>query len=143
MRLHLFCQSYDNAVQLYIFSKAVMLTHMTDENVGIFKEEDVVSLWDGCDENMSCLRLLHHHVLAHTIGVNITAFGRKLTLFRAIPLSRFSLKMSRLFQVGKMPSVRSVQRQVELRRLDNQLPVLGKANSLCKIVILCVLPVLT
>ena len=39
-----------------------------------------------------------------------------------------------------MRSMRSVQRQVELRQLDNQLPVLGKANSLCKIVkILCVL----
>ena len=30
--------------------------------------------------------------------------------------------------------MRSVQRQVELRRLGNQLPVHGKANSLCKIV---------
>ena len=33
-----------------------------------------------------------------------------------------------------MRSMRSAQRQVELRRLGNQLPVLGKANSLCKIV---------
>ena len=33
--------------------------------------------------------------------------------------------------------IRSVQCQVELRPLGNQLPVLGKANSLCKIV--CVL----
>ena len=33
-----------------------------------------------------------------------------------------------------MRSMRSFQRQVELRRLGNQLPVLGKANSLCKIV---------
>ena len=33
-----------------------------------------------------------------------------------------------------MRSVRSAQRQVELRRLGNQLPVLGKGNSLCKIV---------
>ena len=32
----------------------------------------------------------------------------------------------------------SVQRKVELRRLGNQLPVLGKADSLCKIVKLCV-----
>ena len=40
-----------------------------------------------------------------------------------------------------MRSMRSAQRQVELRRLDNQLPVLGKANSLRKIVkMLCVLP---
>ena len=33
------------------------------------------------------------------ICVNITAFGRKLTLFSAIPLSRFSLKMFRIFCV--------------------------------------------
>ena len=40
-----------------------------------------------------------------------------------------------------MRSMRSAQRQVELRRLSNQLPVLGKANSLCKIVkMLHVLP---
>ena len=32
-----------------------------------------------------------------------------------------------------MRSMRSAQRQVELRRLGNQLPVLGQANSLCKI----------
>ena len=40
----------------------------------------------------------------NVIGVNSTAFGRKLMLFRAIPLSRFSLKMSRffgVFRVGK------------------------------------------
>ena len=30
--------------------------------------------------------------------------------------------------------MRSAQRQVELRQFGNQLPVLGKANSLCKIV---------
>ena len=36
-----------------------------------------------------------------------------------------------------MRSMRSAQRQVEFRRLGNQLPVLGKVNSLCKIV--CVL----
>ena len=34
--------------------------------------------------------------------------------------------------------MRSAQRQVELRRLGSQLPVLGKANSFCKIVKLCV-----
>ena len=34
--------------------------------------------------------------------------------------------------------MRSVQHQVELRSLGNQLPVLGKANSLCKIVKCCV-----
>ena len=32
-----------------------------------------------------------------------------------------------------MRSMRSAQRQVELRRLSNQLPVLGKANSLCEV----------
>ena len=32
-----------------------------------------------------------------------------------------------------MRSMRSDQRQVELRRLGNQLPVLGKANSLCEV----------
>ena len=34
--------------------------------------------------------------------------------------------------------MRSAQRQVKLRRLGNQIPVLGKANSLRKIVKLCV-----
>ena len=33
--------------------------------------------------------------------------------------------------------MRSAQRQVELRRLVNQLPVLGKANSVCKVVTFC------
>ena len=37
-----------------------------------------------------------------------------------------------------MHSMRSFQRQVELRRLGNQLPVLGKANSLFKLVKCCV-----
>ena len=75
------------------------------------------------------------------IGVNSTAFGRKLTLFSTIPLSRFSLKMSRFlayFELEKIHSMRSFQRQVELRRLDNQLPVLDKANSLFKLVQCCV-----
>ena len=76
------------------------------------------------------------------IGVNSTAFGRKLTLFcSAIPLSRFPLKMSRFFayfELGKMRSMRSAQRQVELRLVGNQLPVFGKANSLCKMVKCCV-----
>ena len=82
------------------------------------------------------------------IGVNITAFGRKLTLFSTIPLSRLSLKMSRFFvcayfELAKMHSMRSFQRQVELRRLGNQLPVLGKGNSLFQLVKCCVcLPVL-
>ena len=77
------------------------------------------------------------------IGVNITAFGRKLTLF--LEPSRFSLKnvlfFFAYFELEKMRPVRSAQRQVELRRLGNQLPVLNKVNSLCKIVKLCVLPV--
>ena len=38
-----------------------------------------------------------------------------------------------------MRSMRSVQRQVELRRLGNQLSVLGKVNSLIKMVKCCVL----
>ena len=37
-----------------------------------------------------------------------------------------------------MHSMRSFQRQVELRRLCNQLPVLGKPNSLFKLVKCCV-----
>ena len=40
--------------------------------------------------------------------------------------------MSRFLE-KKMRSMRSAQRQVELRRLGNQLPVLGKANSLCEV----------
>ena len=32
-----------------------------------------------------------------------------------------------------MRSMRSAQRQVELRQLGNQLPGLGKANSLCEV----------
>ena len=74
----------------------------------------------------------------YTIGVNTTAFGRKLTLFSAIPLSRFCPAYFAYFELGKM---RSAQRQVDLRRLCNQLAVLCKANSLCKSV--CALPVFT
>ena len=36
-----------------------------------------------------------------------------------------------------MRSMRSVQPQVELRRLVNQLPVFGKSNSVCKVVTFC------
>ena len=72
------------------------------------------------------------------IGVNSTAFGRKPRFFRAIPLSRFSLKMSRFFfayfELENMRPAQSAQCQVELWRLGNQLPVLDKANSPCKIV---------
>ena len=56
---------------------------------------------------------------AACIGVNITASGRKLTVFSAISLS---FKMSRFFayfELGTIRSKRSVQRQVELRRLDD------------------------
>ena len=87
---------------------------------------------DACGNNM------WNNCESEGIGVNITAFGRKLTLFSAIPLSRFSLRMSRFFwylELEKMRSVRSDRRQVEL---GNKLPVLGKANSLCKIVKCCV-----
>ena len=35
------------------------------------------------------------------------------------------------FELEKMRPIRSFQRQVELRRLGNQLPMLGKANSHC------------
>ena len=37
-----------------------------------------------------------------------------------------------------MRSMHSAQRKVELRRLGNHLPVLGNANSFCKMVKLCV-----
>ena len=36
-----------------------------------------------------------------------------------------------------MRSMRSAQRQVELRRLVNQLPLLVKAYSVCKVVTFC------
>ena len=45
---------------------------------------------------------------------------------------------SAYFEFEQKRSVRSAQRQMELRRLGNQLPVLGKANSLCKIAKCCV-----
>ena len=57
------------------------------------------------------------------IGVNTTAFGRKLTLFSAIPLFTFRFFVVEYFELGKMRSIRSAQRQVELRRLVDQLPV--------------------
>ena len=42
--------------------------------------------------------MLNHFCISYNhIGVNITVFGRKLILFSAIPLSRFSLKLSRFF----------------------------------------------
>ena len=53
--------------------------------------------------------------------------------FSAIPLSRYSLNMSRYLTLEKMRSSHSAQRKVELRRLGNRLPLLGKAFSFCKI----------
>ena len=41
-------------------------------------------------------------------------------------------------ELEKMRSMHSAQRKVEFRRLGNQLPVLGKDNSFCTIVKLCV-----
>ena len=77
----------------------------------------------------------------NVIGVNSTAFERKLTLFSAIPFPAFHLKCPAFlayFELEKMQSKRSFQRQVERRRLGNQLPVLSKANSLFKLVTCCV-----
>ena len=44
---------------------------------------------------------------AYCMGVNSTAFGRKLTLFSAIPLSRLSLKMSHFFAYFELEKMRS------------------------------------
>ena len=60
------------------------------------------------------------------ILVNITAFWRKFTLFSAIPLSHFSLKMSRLFcifRVGKnaLYATESVKRPERSNGLDTAL----------------------
>ena len=71
------------------------------------------------------------------IGVNITGH----TLLAPSRFPAFHLKCPTYFayfELEKMRSMRSAQRQVELRRPGNQLPVLGKANSLCKIVKWCV-----
>ena len=73
------------------------------------------------------------------IGVNITDFGRKLTLFSAIPLSPFSLKMSPFFAHFELEKNALYSAS---SGLGNQLSVLSKANSLCKIVKVCVLTVL-
>ena len=79
-------------------------------------------------------------MLRRPIGVNITAFGRKLMLFfSANPLSRFSLKISHFFvayfELGKCALCAPLGVKWNSDRLGNQLPVLGKANSLCKSVI--------
>ena len=71
------------------------------------------------------------------MSTSLPLSGVNSRLFSAIPLSCFSLKMSRFFfayfELEKMRSMRSAQRQVELRRPGNQLPLLGKANSLCEV----------
>ena len=72
---------------------------------------------------------------ANFIGVNITAFGRKLTLFTAIPLSRFSLKMSRFFACFELEKMHSM---LSAGGVGNQLPMLGKGNSFGKFIKLCV-----
>ena len=81
-----------------------------------------------------CIGQLPCTCLIEGLGVNSrpTAFGRKLKLFFLAPsrFPSFHLKCRAffgVFRVGKMHSVRFFQRQVELRRLSNQLPVLGKA----------------
>ena len=56
--------------------------------------------------------------------------GANSRLFSAIPLPRFSLKMSRFFAYFELEKMRSMQRQVEVRRLGNRLPVLGKGTSM-------------
>ena len=87
--------------------------------------------------------------LTHEVGVNITAFGRKLTLFLAPSrFPAFNLQFPAFlayFELEKMRSIMhllesmlSDQRQVELRRLGNQFPVLDEANSLCTTVNVCV-----
>ena len=69
----------------------------------------------------------------HVTGVNITAFGHKLKLFHRHPA--FHLKCPAYFAYFELKkcALCSAQRYVVLRQLGNQVPVLGKANSLCKI----------
>ena len=71
------------------------------------------------------------------IGVNSTAFGRKLKLFLApsrFPAFHLKCPAFFVFRVGKNARfMRSDQHQLELRRLGNQLPVLGEANLLCDV----------
>ena len=50
----------------------------------------------------------------------------------------FHLKCPAFFAYFEFGKMRSAQPQVEIRRLGNQLPVLGKANSLSNIKKLCV-----
>ena len=72
-----------------------------------------------------------------TIGVVVSiAFRRKLTLFSAIPFSRFSLKMSRFFLrnlswKNALYALCSASSGPQTTR--NQLPVLGKGNWPCDV----------
>ena len=61
-----------------------------------------------------------------------------LTPFRFLAFHLICPAFLAFLELEKMRSMRSAQRQVELRRLGNQLQVLGKANSLCKVVKCCV-----
>ena len=59
--------------------------------------------------------------------------------FSTIPLSTLNVPLFfAYFKSEKMRSIHSAQHNVKLRRLGNKFPVLGKANSLCKIVKCCV-----
>ena len=81
---------------------------------------------DGCSNNVDNSVAKHCTIQ----GVNITAFGRKLTLFSAIPLSRFSLKMSRFFAYFKLEKNALYARcSASCGTQTTRQP----ANSLCKI----------
>ena len=89
-------------------------------------------------------RICDDSIVMMTYVSTLPLSGVNSSFCSAIPLSRFPLKRSRFFayfELEKMRCMRSAQRQVELTRLGNQFPMLGKSNSLCKIVkMLCVLP---
>ena len=79
-----------------------------------------------CDASRSSFRHvddtkmgISDHTIRLRIGVNSTVFGAYFELKKCALCALFSVKA-----------------QVELRRLGNQLPVLGKANSLSKLVCL-------
>ena len=68
------------------------------------------------------------------MGVNITAFGRKLALFQRLPA--FHLKCPVFLRISSwkkcaLCALLSVKWNSE--EIGNQLPVLGKANSLCNV----------
>ena len=64
-----------------------------------------------------------------TLACIIWALFLRINLF--VLVSRFFCRIS------SWEKMRSAQRQVELRRLDNQLPVLGKPNSVSKMLCIC------